>query len=205
MSTAATQPKFSSVAELRDSIVSSGNMDAAWAAKMLHQVPEMKSVKDRAAFLVELAKDRVVLDIGCTGAISKQIKLAAKTYYGVDKVSGDGIEVVDIDHRPDKIPVHVDVEQIICSEVLEHLANPGYFLLALKKLYAGKNLCITVPNAGSFAVRGDCEVVNGDHVSWYSYTTLSTLLSRYGLKASESLWFNGPPHKAEGLIMKVTL
>ena len=204
MSTAAT-PKFASVAELRDSIVSSGNLDAAWAAKMLHKVPEMQSVKDRAAFLVELAKDKVVLDIGCTGAISKQIKLAAKTYYGVDKVAGDGVEVVDIDHRPDKMPLHEDVEQIICSEVLEHLANPGYFLLALKKLYAGKEVCITVPNAGAYGVRGDCEIVHGDHVCWYSYTTLCALLTRYGLKASECQWYNGPPHKAEGLIMKVTL
>lgn len=192
---------FSTVASLRDSIV---GKNAAWEAKMLHQVPELQVVKDRAAYLVESAKGKVVLDIGCTGIISKQIRLAAKTYYGVDKEASDGVVAVDIDHRPDQIPVYAGVEVIIISEVLEHLANPGYFLLALKKLYPSTVFVVTAPNAGSFTVKDGCEVVHRDHVSWYSYTTLKTLVTRYGYSIKYAAWYNGVPHKAEGLIMVMT-
>lgn len=194
---------YKTVAALRDSIVSRGP-GAEWNAKMLHKVPEMEVVKDRAAFLVERATGKVVVDIGCTGDISKKIRAAAKGYYGVDKEAGDGVVAVDIDHRPDKVPVYEDAELVILSEVLEHLANPGYFLLALRKLYKGKDVIVSVPHAGAYAVKGDCEVVHRDHVSWYSYTTLKTLLSRYGYTIKESYWYNGVPHKAEGLIMVLT-
>lgn len=198
MSTIAT---FKSVTELRDSITSSVN--AEWAAKMLHKVPELPIIKDRASHLVLNAKDKVVLDIGCTGDISRRIKAVAKKYYGVDKIESEDIVAVDLDHRPDHIPVYDDVDIIICSEILEHLANPGYFLMALKQLYSDKLICITVPNAGGFTVKEDCEVVNKDHVAWYSYTTLTTLLTRYGFTIQAASWYNGVPYRAEGLIFIV--
>jgi len=193
-----------SIADLRDSIVAGGNMPAAYADKMIHRVPDLPVVKDRAAYLLEKSKDKIVLDIGCTGEISKAIRKAAKGYYGIDSANGGDWAVVDIDHRPDQMPKHEDVEIVILSEVLEHLANPGYFLMALKEMYAGKTVYITVPNAGAYQVKDDCEIVNKDHVSWYSYTTLKTLLTRYQYEIKEARWYNGVPHKAEGIIMVVT-
>lgn len=197
-----TSVSYKTVAELRNSIVSP--LGGEWSRRMLHKVPEMPVIKDRASHLVMNAKGRVVLDIGCSGVISKQIRLAAKKYYGVDKVASDGVVGVDLDHRPDQIPKYEDVEVVICSEVLEHLSNPGYFLAALKTLYKGKEIVITVPHASAYAVKDDCEVVNNDHVCWYSYTTLKTLVSRYGFVIRESAWYHGKPHKAEGLIMVLT-
>jgi 2-polyprenyl-3-methyl-5-hydroxy-6-metoxy-1,4-benzoquinol methylase len=196
-----TAVSYKSVADLRQSII---EPNAGWEEKMLHKVPVMEVVKDRAAYLVESTKGKVVLDIGCTGSISKQIRLAAKTYYGVDKEAADGVVAVDIDHRPDQIPVYEGVETVILSEVLEHLANPGYFLMALRKLYPATVFVLTVPNAGAYAVKGDCEVVHKDHVCWYSYTTLKTLVTRYGYAIKYAAWYNGVPHKAEGLIMVLT-
>lgn len=194
---------FTSVSELRDSIMSRGNLSPEYVEKMFHQVPDIPTVKDRAAYLVEKAKDKVVLDIGCTGLISEAIRKSAKLYYGLDKVQANGNDVLDIDHRPDQMPVHDDVEIIIASEILEHLANPGYFLLALRKLYPGRTVYITVPNAGAYTVRNNCEIVNKDHVSWYSYQTLKQLLTRYEYTIKEARWCNGPPYKAEGIIMVV--
>jgi 2-polyprenyl-3-methyl-5-hydroxy-6-metoxy-1,4-benzoquinol methylase len=197
MSTVAT---CKTVSELRDSIVS-GPRAAGWAAKMVHKVPELPLVKDRAAFLAETAKGKVVLDIGCTGEISAKVRAAAKVYYGVDREAGDRVTAVDIDHQPDKIPVYPDVELILLSEVLEHLGNPGYLLMALRHLYPGKEVVVTVPNAGAYAGKGDCEVVHQDHVAWYSYTTLKTLVTRYQYTVKAACWYHGTPHKAEGLIM----
>ena len=193
---------YATVAELRDSIVSP--VSAEWAAKMLHKVPELPVINDRASHLVLNAKDKVVLDIGCSGEISKKIRAAAKKYYGIDRHAAEGVVAVDIDHRPDQIPVYEDVDVVIASEVLEHLANPGYFLAALRVLYKGKEIVITVPHASGYRVQDDCEVVNVDHVCWYSYQTLKTLVTRYGYTISQAAWYHGKPHKAEGIIMVLT-
>jgi len=191
--------KFTSVADLRNAITS--KIDPVYAAKMLQPIPDMPTVKDRKRYLVEKSRDKIVLDIGCTGPISKLIKQFAKKYYGIDKTSAENIEAVELDHRPDLMPKYEDVEVIICAETLEHLSNPGYFLLALKDKYPGKTIYITVPNAGSYQVTDDCEVINKEHVCWYSYSTIKSLLTRYDFNIIESRWYNGPEYKAEGLIM----
>lgn len=202
MSTAAT-PKFASISALRGAIVSKNRMDPATAERMLHKIPSLPTVKDRGAYLKAKAAGKVVLDIGCTGKISESVRAAAKVYYGLDRVPVEGCEVLDLDHRPDLMPKHEDVEVVLCSEVLEHLGNPGYFLMALKQHYAGRPVYFTAPNAGSYTVMEDCEVVHRDHVSWYSYQTLLALLTRYGYSILEARWYNSPPnpHKSEGIIM----
>jgi hypothetical protein len=194
------QAKVESISELRDLIYGKKGLPREYVDKMLHAVPEIPIVKDRKAYLIEKSKDKIVLDIGCTGPISKEIRTVAKQYYGVDNSPGDW-EVCDIDHRPDQLPKHEDVEVIILSEVLEHLANPGYFLLALKEIYPGRTIYLTVPNAGAYKVIDDAECVHKDHVCWYSYTTLKTLLTRYGFEIKEARWYgNGPRYHAEGII-----
>ena len=189
-----------SVAALRDRLASGGHQGPAYADKMLHSVPDLPTVKDRAAFLVEKAKGRVVLDIGCSGVISAAIRAVAKSYYGIDRVEGPNVVAVDLDEAPHTMPVY-PVEVIIASELLEHLSNPGRFLAALREKYPGITVYFTVPQAGGYQVRNDCEVVNRDHVAWYSYTTLSTLLTRYGYAVTLARWYNGEPHRAEGLIV----
>ena len=172
---------------------------------MDQSVPNLPTVKNRGVYLALKAKDRAVLDIGCTGQISAEIRKQAKAYYGIDKAAGDGVEAVDLDHRPDLMPKHDDVDLVIASEILEHLSNPGYFLLALKDKYPGWECYITVPNAGGFTMKGDCEQVNAEHVCYYSYQTLRSLLGRYDIAIDNARWYNGDPYKAEGIIFKVTL
>jgi len=175
-------------------------LDASYVEKMFHPVPNCPTVKDRAGYMEQYAKGKIVLDIGCTGPLSARVRKAAATYYGVDREIGEWA-IVDLDKNPDHLPLYPDVSLVIVSEVLEHLANPGRFLEVLAKRYPNIDTLITVPNAGAYAVREDCELVNKDHVSWYSYTTLHTLLSRYNYIVEKCRWYNGQPHKAEGLIV----
>lgn len=190
--------KFATVTALRDSIVT--GIAHEYRERMFHKIPELEVVKDRGAYLIEKAKDKVILDIGCTGDISKQMKEVAKGYYGFDKVAGEDIEAVDLDFAPNKMPVH-QVDLIVCAEVIEHLSNPGWFLLSLKKSYPQHPVIFTVPNAGAYTVRDGCEVVNGEHVAWYSYQTLKALLTRFKYEIAGAAWYNGQPYKAEGIIM----
>src|SRR3990167_7273740 len=107
-------PVINNISELRDSIIGKSQYPPEYLEKMVHKIPELPLVKDRAAYLVEKSKDKVVLDIGCTRPISKAIKTVAKKYYGVDNRDGDW-EVCDIDHRPDQLPKHDDVKVVIDS------------------------------------------------------------------------------------------
>jgi hypothetical protein len=63
---------------------------------------------------------------------------------------------------------------------------------------------LTTPNARSIAGYkwGDrgTECVNKDHVAWYSYHTLKTLIERHGFELRFWGWYNGEPYTAEGLI-----
>lgn len=194
---------YNSISALRTDIVSPKS-NSEWSKKMLHVVPDLPTVKDRAAYLVEKSRDKVVLDIGSSGAISKAIRAVSSKYYGVDK-SGEDVFECDLDEAPELLPIYQDVQVIILSEVLEHLANPGNFLKSLRQRYQVETY-ITVPNAGAYTTKDECEVVNKDHVSWYSYTTLKNLLERCGFKVQFSRWYNTPNgdfHKSEGLIFLV--
>lgn len=207
MSTNATSNtvlKFKTVADLREAILSGKQPEVlvakqAYADRMLQPVPNIPTVKDRAAYLVDKSKDQVVLDIGCTGVISEAIRKVAKGYHGVDAVSGDW-DVVDLDVAPESIPVYPDVTLVIMSEVIEHLTNPGNCLRAVKKLYPNTSVILSVPQAGAYNVVDDAENVNKDHVAWYSYSTLTRLLQKVGFTVTDMRWYNGQPHKAEGLI-----
>ena len=175
-----------------------------WQARMLHRVPDLPTVPDRKAYLVQKATGRDVLDLGCRGPIASAIRAVARTYYGVDRTPGAHVTaVVDLDATPTDLPI-LQVDCIIVSELLEHLANPGRCLTALRATYGEVETWITVPQAGCYQVRdGTYEVVNGEHVAYYSYTTLSTLLRRSGYTITLARWYHGPPHEAEGLIVQV--
>lgn len=201
----ATQGTFASVAALRDAITSRGGKarDPAYEQRMLHAVPDMPTVKDRAAYLVAKAAGKVVLDIGCTGPISAAIRKVAKLYRGIDRApQDDAVAIVDLDSESHVMPRYEDVEVVICSEVLEHLANPGNFLQALRQLYPSQTFYFTVPNAGAYRVVDGRENVHAEHVAWYSYTTLKTLLARYKFEIRLARWYGGQPYTAEGLIVE---
>lgn len=199
MSTAAIS-KVATVAELRDQVLAPKGFAPEYVRRMLHDVPDLPIVPDRNAYLLAKVADKIVLDLGCTGQISENIRKTAKGYYGVDVTPGDWVSL-DMDEQPDQLPVYSDVTLIVMSELLEHLTNPGRCLRAIKALYPTLPILITVPNAGAYTVVNRCEMVNRDHVAWYSYSTLKRLLEKTGYVGYEMRWYHGQPHKAEGLIV----
>jgi hypothetical protein len=175
-----------------------------YRAKMLHEVPDAPVV-DRAAFIMEQAKGKRVLNLGCaSGGLHGLIQAVARSVAGVDKQPGDWI-VCDIDKDPDRLSIVKEIELVVAGEILEHLANPGRVLDALRWLRVP--LLITAPNA--FAMAGmrwmadGIENVNKDHVAWYSYWTMKALVERYGFAVKTFAWYNGKPRTAEGLIFLV--
>lgn len=195
---------YATIEDLRSQLGTAETHSTAWAEKMLHEVPSA-TVVDRSAFILERVKGRVVLDVGASGPMHQRIVEVAARVHGWDREDGDCVTGIDLDNSDVHLPGYYGVEVIVCGEVLEHLSNPGQFLRRLRTRYAGVPVIVTVPNAFSEAarqsIRNGIEQVNRDHVAWYSWKTLTTLLVRVGYSVAEVHWYNGKPLTAEGLIV----
>jgi hypothetical protein len=159
---------------------------------------------------LEKARDKRILDIGCTGELSAAIAEVASEYYGVDKTDNPGFDnyyQVDLDdvYNHYEWPPLDGFDYVIVSEVIEHLSNPGYFLSLLKSYECP--IILTAPNGlssvGQYYIRRGIEHINRDHVAWYSWYTLKNLIERHGYKIIEWYWYNGDPGTAEGMIFIV--
>lgn len=99
-------------------------------------------------------------------------------------------------------PAILNLELIIAGEIIEHLSNAGHFLDLLREY--GVPVILTTPNAfttvGRQYLTKNIESVNREHVAWYSYHTLKTLIERHRFRLVEWFWYNGQPLYAEGLI-----
>ena len=199
---------FSTLDALEQELQEMGNHSAEYWAKQVHVVPRSQTV-DRTKYLIKHATGKTILHIGCTGPLDKELCKVAKKCYGIDKGKQDrpDFEQVDLDVL-DKydMPKFPDVELIICGEVLEHLSNPGHFLSYIHHQHDGIPVIFTVPNAMctggiEWLVKRGRENVNKDHVAYYSYTTLKTLLGRHGYTVVRHFWYGGKPYIAEGLIV----
>lgn len=197
---------FKTLDDLSSELQEMGNHSAEYWDKQVHVVPKSQTV-DRFEYLVKHSKDKTILHIGCTGRLDEVLRKAAKRCYGIDKQDQPGrpdFRQFDLDHDPPtQFP---DVELIVCGEVLEHLSNPGHFLNGIRLCYETQPVIFTVPNAMcaggmEWLVKRGRENVNKDHVCYYSYTTLKTLLARHGYIVARHFWYGGKPYISEGLIV----
>jgi len=201
-----------SISDIYDIITEkeTGAQSAAYKEKMLHPVPETKVV-DRDKFIIEACKDKVVIDIGCTGTNSptqlhQAILKVGKEVWGIDKEKCDTPHFIEMDvEMGDFNSITVKPDVVICGELLEHLSNAGLFMTNLKAFACP--IIITVPNALTIAgykhIDKHVENVSKDHVAYYSYTTFKELARRHDFKITEFWWYNGKPLIAEGLVFVV--
>jgi len=171
----------------------------------LFKIPKVKIVKGRIDFVLEKCKGKKVLHLGCVdeGLTIERFKKGqlmhlklmkvAKEVCGVD-ISKEGIKFLqeeginniiygDVEHLDSIKKLQEEKYDIILAfEIIEHLNNPGLFLQSTKKLFSSNTkMIITVPNAFRITGRMDYikgyEFVHPDHNYWFSWKTLSTLLS----------------------------
>jgi len=198
---------------------SSATMLSSSADSMVHRVPAV-GVVDRVQYLVRQTRGKRVVHLAFVDAGRMEKKLeqgqwlhealadSARELIGVD-VDEDGVRLA----RKLGFEAHVgdcqSVESIgaldlapadvvIAGELIEHLDCPGAFLEAVKPLLLpGGTLVLTTPNASGLtnfvAALLRREVVNPDHVSWYSWRTLLTLLERHRWAVRDFLYYWGPP------------
>lgn len=179
-------------------------LEDEYIARMMHPIPR-RDVVSRERYILDACQGKVTLDIGASGPMSAAIGKVAKEYYGIDVIDIPGLDhlyQMDIDNT-DEMPEIPGVEIVIAGEVLEHLSNAGHFLDLLHAY--GCPVILTTPNAFSetgykHVSRRSVENVNPEHVAYYSYRTLKTLVERHGWMVLDWHWYNGKPGTAEGLI-----
>jgi len=176
---------------------------------------------DRNPFLIERARGKKVLHLGCADEHLVDLKLknnahlhaqlasVAGELWGVD-VSAKGIselrragfpnlicgDVERLDDIDDLRDQHFDV--IIAGELIEHLSNPGLFLNGCRRLCSpDTELILTTPNALVYSqpifACLNREAVHPDHTLFWSPATLRTLIKRSGLAIKEFWVYGGNP------------
>jgi len=124
--------------------------------------------------------DKVAKNLVGIDYLEKNVNIL-KEKYNYEAYSADVMDLIKLD-----LDKKFDV--IICAELIEHIENPGLMLDGIKK-FMNKNsiLIITTPNPWAinhikFINKNipEDKWVNKEHVTWFSYGTLSKLLTRKG-------------------------
>jgi SAM-dependent methyltransferase len=184
----------------------------------VHRVPKARLV-DRTTFVTNFVAGKSVVDLGFVDEsrmVSKQslgtwlhdsVARAARTAVGIDSDPG-GVELArelgyeayaaDCEDRRELAELGLEpADVVVAGEIIEHLDQPGRFLEAVKVLVNDQGtLLLTTPNAPSMTnfLSGLMrrELVNPDHVGWYSWHTLQTLLGRHGWALREVRFYGFP-------------
>jgi len=172
----------------------------------VHRLPRARLV-DRVAEVRALVRGKSVVDLGFVdqGQLSskrdhglwlhERVAAEARDAVGIDadeagvaraRALGFAALVADVEDEGSLAGLGLEpAEVVLAGELLEHLDRPGAFLEAVKQLVApGGALVLTTPNGHALtnvlAGIAGRELVNPDHVAWFSWRTLVTLLGRHG-------------------------
>ena len=186
-----------------------GHYTPEYYERMIHKIPPAKVV-DRVGFILAQCKDKRVVNFGsASGRLHENIKMVAKSVYGIDKVEPADL-LINLDDEFAPLYDLPETDIFVCGEIIEHLSNPGLFLKKLKKAMrmnrvADAKLIITVPNALASVLQKHAqhgiENSNSDHVAFYTYGTLKELLRREEFFIEHFAYYEGNPIFAEGLIV----
>jgi SAM-dependent methyltransferase len=186
----------------------------------------MKLVQ-RVDFIKDQCAGKKVLHLGCANfpftqaSIDNEMllhfdlqKTAAELYGfdfdqpGLDILAENGatnLYRADLE-KLDEVPLDETFDVIIAGEMIEHLNNPGLFLMGIQRFMTpDTQLILTTVNAycgmrflwyGLRGKSGTQEPVHPDHVAYYSFSTLSLLVKRHGLTVDSFLFYDiGREHR----------
>src|SRR5665648_4633 len=179
--------------------IPSGNVilgQTVWPDKIAPQ----RTYPDRVTPVVELAKGKRVLNIGCCGSdalvsqwtVHRTIASAASYCVGVDmyeagveKMKADGENVFLADGESFDLD-EKDFDLVVLGDIIEHVSNPGLVLdNSNRHLKDGGSIVVSTPTPFALPlmmriIRRGSFHVNSEHVSWFDPITLTGLLARSG-------------------------
>lgn len=172
-------------------------------------------VLDRDAFILDKCRARQTIHLGACDAPMTRVK-AEKGELLHQKLQGVASELVGYDNDAASIEIlskdfGIDdivcrdlsknqdgnapsAEVVVCADIIEHVNNVGTLIETCRDvLQDDGELVLSTINAVSIkqTMRGFVgrEPVHPDHIAYYSFATLGTLLSRFGLILEECRYF----------------
>jgi SAM-dependent methyltransferase len=202
----------------RNPTLHGATQDPASSGASVHRPPRARLV-DRIEFITSYVTAKSVIDLGFVDESRMVSKQAIGTWLHAT-VARNAFSAVGIDSDPDGVTLARELgyeahaadcedrealaglglepaDVVVAGELIEHLDQPGRFLEAITVLIKPTGtLLITTPNAlsmtnflGSLMRR---EFVNPDHVSWFSWHTLRTLLGRHDWTIRDVAYYGFP-------------
>lgn len=118
--------------------------------------------------------------------------------YGYEGYCGDAQHL-------EKVNLTEKFDVIVCGELIEHITNPGLMLEGVKRfMHSNSILVITTPNAWGYNYletlkRDEPEEtwVNEEHITWYTFFTLSNTLKRHNFKEVDFRYYYGFNRKVD--------
>jgi 2-polyprenyl-3-methyl-5-hydroxy-6-metoxy-1,4-benzoquinol methylase len=174
----------------------------------LGKLGKERILPDRVTPLIEAARGKSVLNIGCAGSdaltasnpVHARIASVSTHCVGLDiyeagvrKLAGDGFDVVYANAEDFDLP-RKDFEVATMGDVIEHVSNPGrVFDCVNRHLVPGGLVAVTTPNPFSLTLMLRMllrrpYIVNSEHVFWFDPPLLSFLLERSGFEPVELWW-----------------
>jgi 2-polyprenyl-3-methyl-5-hydroxy-6-metoxy-1,4-benzoquinol methylase len=167
-----------------------------------------KVTSDRLSPLLDLAKNRKVINIGCCGSdvlannttVHGKIAAVASDCVGIDifeeganKLRHDGHNVFLANAESFELDQN-DFDLAILGDIIEHLANPGLALdRANMHLKLGGLVAVSTPNP--FAISLTTQIlrkaaydVNSEHTLWFDPVMLCRIMERSGFEPIELIW-----------------
>ena len=175
----------------------------AWYNISMMRLPEA-DILDHDDIIAGFCADKVVLDIGCVGDIKPSethfiIESVASSTWGVDiknPTKDPNIITLDIDKNGIVGLPDINWEMVVCSEIIEHLKNPGNFLESLRQFNC--DIIITTPNPlyfGQFLhMLIGIETGNAFHFSGFTVRQFSNLARECGFDILEAIFCTTKSH-----------
>jgi 2-polyprenyl-3-methyl-5-hydroxy-6-metoxy-1,4-benzoquinol methylase len=172
------------------------------------RIAPQRIVADRITPIVEMAKEKRVLNIGCCGSdalvstltVHRRIASAASYIVGID-IYEAGIEKMKSD-RENAFVANAETfdlddknfEIVVLGDVIEHVSNPGLVLdNANRRLNDDGIIVVSTPTPFSLSltlriIRSGSYDCNNEHVSWFDPVMLTYLLARSEFEPKEVFW-----------------
>lgn len=174
---------------------------------------KQNEIVDKNELLVELCRDRKVLDLGCIDHSSKtavdlgdnwlhgKIKVVAKELIGIDFLEKDAKELNRLGYNiivsdVEKFRLDEKFDVIIAGDLIEHLSNIGLFFENVRyHMNSDSIFVLTTPNPFNIeqtmlAIFHNEIAVNNQHTVWISPHNFWELSSRYNLRISDFYWID---------------
>jgi 2-polyprenyl-3-methyl-5-hydroxy-6-metoxy-1,4-benzoquinol methylase len=164
---------------------------------------------NRTSYILELVRDKKVLDVGGIGHsierskknnwLHKKVARCASYTLGIDLDKDEVKKAQELGYNfifgnAERLSDYTNQKFDIClaGELIEHLSNPGLFLESAHTILNDTGiLIITTPNAFSvgnifrilkYIFKRKIKTSNSEHKAWYCLITLEQLLNAHGFK-----------------------